>query len=81
MAIYFAAASNFCVGISRNKRKVRKFAKNILHVTGRDLQLGCCNRQTFDDVESFEQQFGASVIYDLDQRIVFRSDFSVARTF
>ena len=80
MAIYFAA-SNFDVAISRDKRKVRKFARRNLRFAGVDLQLGCCNRQVFADPEVFRQRFGPALIYDVDQRLAFRPDFSFARTF
>lgn len=80
MAIYFAA-SNFDVAIGSNKRAVRRFAKSNLRFVGLDLQLGCCNHQTFATAANFKAEFGASVIYDIDQRLVFRPDFSVVRSF
>ena len=79
MAIYFAA-SNLDVAISTSKRKVRKFAKNNLRFAGVDLQIGVCSRQVLASQEAFQNEFGASMIYDVDQRMVFRPDFSVART-
>jgi hypothetical protein len=80
MAIYFAA-SNFDVAISRDKRKVRKFARRNLRFAGLDMKIGVCNRQALASEEAFQNEFGASMIYDVDQRMVFRPDFSVARTF
>lgn len=80
LAMYFAV-SNFDVAISINKRKLRKFAKKSLRFAGLDLQLGYCNRQVFSNPESFKQEFGSCIIYDLDQRLVFRPDFSVVRSF
>lgn len=80
MAIYFAA-SNFDIAISRDKRKVRKFARRNLRFAGVDLQIGACTKQNFRNAESFREEFGHSLIHDLDQKLVFRPDFSVARTF
>lgn len=80
MAIYFAA-SNFDVAISRDKRKVRKFARRNLRFAGLDMKIGVCSRQALASEEAFQNEFGASMIYDVDQRMVFRPDFSVARTF
>lgn len=80
MAIYFAHG-NFDVAISRSKRRVRRFAKYNLQFGAGPAQtkFGCCNRQTFDTPTNFKAQFGPSVIYDLDQKIVYRNDFSIVR--
>lgn len=77
--IYYAM-SNMDVAVSRNKKKVRRFAMTNLRFAGRDLQLGCCNRQTFLNKESFQEEFGASMIYDIDQGLLFRPDFSLVRS-
>lgn len=79
MAMYFAA-SNLDVVISRSKKKVRKFAKS-LRFSGTDLRLGVINFQTFQTPTGYQAEFGASLLYDLDQRLIFRPDFSVVRGF
>lgn len=79
MAMYFAA-SNLDVAISRDKSKVRRFAKRGLRFAGLDLQLGVCNKQYLANPEAYRAEFGRATLHDLDQKVVFRSDFSVART-
>ena len=79
MTIYFAA-SNLDVAISHSKKKVRKFSKQGLRFAGLDLEIGVCNRQYLANPEAYREQFGRATLHDLDQRVVFRSDFSVART-
>lgn len=78
MTIYFAA-SNFDVAISCDKSKVRRFAKRSLRFAGVDLQIGVYNKQLLNP-EAYKAEFGPCSLYDLDQRLVFRPDFSVART-
>lgn len=78
MTIYFAQA-NLDVAFSRNKRKVRRFAKRHLPFGDLGLRVGACTWQVFASKENFIEEFGYSTIYDLDQRLVFRSDLSVAR--
>lgn len=80
MAMYFAA-SNLDVAVSRDKRKLRRFAKRNLRFAGTDLRLGVINFQTFQTPTGYQAEFGASLLYDLDQRLVFRPDFSVVRSF
>lgn len=79
MAMYFAA-SNFDVAISHSKKKVRRFAKRNLRFAGVDLQIGVVTLQAFANPAAYRAEFGRSLLYDLDQRVVFRPDFSVART-
>lgn len=78
MTMYFAA-SNFDVAISRSKRKVRKFAKGFLRFAGTDLQVGVCTSQTLATAEAYRAEFGHSNLYDLDQRLMFRPDFSTVK--
>lgn len=78
MAMYFAA-SNFDVAISHSKKKVRRFAKR-LRFAGLDLQIGVVSLQHLANPAAYKAEFGPCSLYDLDQRLVFRSDFSVART-
>jgi len=79
MAIYFAQA-NLDVAFSRNKRKVRRFAKRHLPFGDLHVRVGTCTWQVFASKDNFIDQFGYSMIYDLDQRLVFRPDLSVVRT-
>ena len=79
MTIYYAV-SNFDVAISRNKSKVRRFAKQGLRFAGLDLRLGVCNKQHLASPEAYRAEFGPCSLHDLDQKLVFRPDFSVART-
>lgn len=78
MAIYFAQA-NLDVAFSRNKRKVRRFAKRHLRFGDLHVRVGTCTWQVFASKDRYIDEFGYSMIYDLDQRLVFRPDFSVAR--
>lgn len=77
--IYYAL-SNMDLAVSRDKKKVRRFAKSNLRFAGRDLQLGCCSRQVFRNKESFQEEFGECLIYDIDQGLVFRPNFSLVRS-
>lgn len=79
-AMIYYAMSNLDIAVSANKKKVRKFAKN-LRFAGLDLQFGCCNRQTFGSPEKFKAEFGNCNIYDVDQKLVFQPGFSVVRSF
>lgn len=72
--IYFAVA-NFDVVLSKDKKKVKKFAKRS-RFAGK-VEFGVCNRQTFLTPENFKKQFGNCLIFDLDQKVKFRADFSV----
>jgi hypothetical protein len=78
MTMYFAA-SNFDVAISRDKRKVRKFAKGFFRFAGVDLQVGVCTSQMLASSQAYKAQFGHCNLYDLDQRLMFRPDFSTVK--
>lgn len=78
--MYFAL-SGFDVAISKDKKALRRFAKNNLRFVGLDLRLGFCNVQTFGSPEKFKAEFGNCNIYDVDQRLIFQPDFSVVRSF
>lgn len=81
LQVMYFALSGFDVAISKDKKALRKFARNNLRFAGLDLKLGFCRFQTFTNPASFKAEFGSSIIYDLDQRLVFRPDFSVVRSF
>lgn len=78
MKVTYFAVSNLDVAISKDKKKVRRFAKRNLRFAGSKLQLGCCNTRVFSTPSSYREEFGICLIYDIDQALVFRPDFSIA---
>lgn len=72
--IYFASA-NFDVCISTSKKKVKRFVKRLRF--GGSASFGVVPRQVFSSPEKFQERFGPSLIYDVDQKLKFYPDFSV----
>jgi hypothetical protein len=77
--IYYAL-SNMDVAISKDKKKVRRYAKRSLRFSGVDLQMGAVPIQVFNNPERFQKEFGICLIHDVDQDVIFRPDFSLVRS-
>ena len=69
--IYFALC-DWQVAMSTKKKKVKKFNKGKKNVA-----YGCVNTQTFLTQDSFKKVFGNCIILDLDQKLIFGSDFQI----
>jgi hypothetical protein len=77
LKIMYYAIANLDVFFSRSKKKVRRWAKTARY----NASFGFIPRQVFASPEAYSREFGCSLIHDLDQGIVFRPDFSIARRF
>jgi len=77
--IYYAL-SNMDVAISKDKKKVKKYAKRCMRFSGLDLELGVVPVQVFNSQEKFRKEFGNCLIHDVDQDLIFRPDFSLVRS-
>jgi len=75
--MYYAIAG-LDVFFSRSKRKVRRWAKTARYNA---TSFGFIPKQVFLSPGAYRREFGCGLIHDVDQRIVFRPDFSIARRF
>lgn len=82
---HYSANRMLQVAISRDKKKLRRYVSRNPQFTGKGLVLGVCNRNAFSSPEAYWEKFGRLFgpcsIYDVDQRLVFASDFSVIERF
>lgn len=76
MSAIFYGVSNFDVVASRDKKKVRRFAKR-LRFAGDGVTYGCVPIQTFGSVGRYQGTFGPCVLYDLDQRLKFSAELTL----
>jgi hypothetical protein len=78
----FYATTGFTVAISYNKKRLRRFVRRSPRFLGR-IEFGFINRNIFQSSSSsrFREEFGQSIILDLDQGLIFRSDFSLVSSF
>jgi hypothetical protein len=77
----FYATTGFTVAISYNKKRLRRFVRRSPRFLGGRIEFGFCNRNIFNRSSRFQEQFGPSIVLDLDQRLVFRPDFSLVSSF
>lgn len=76
----YYALSNLDVAISKDKKKVKKYAKRCMRFAGLELQTGVVPVQVFNSPEKFRKEFGHCLIHDVDQDVIFRPDFSLVRS-
>ncbi len=75
----YYALSNLDVAISRDKKKVKRYAKR-MRFSGLELQTGVVPFQVFNNPENFRLEFGECLIHDVDQGVLFRPDFTLIRS-
>jgi hypothetical protein len=77
----YYAVCNLDAFFSRDKRKVRKWVKRARFFGMCKVSFGFVPRQAFSSPEKYKKEFGLCHIYDIDQRLNFRHDFSVVGGF
>ena len=77
----YYAICNLDAFFSKDKKKVRRWVKKARFFGMCEVEFGYIPSQVFSSSEEYGKWFGLCHIFDIDQRVHFRRDFSVVGTF